>query len=85
MVRECSTNGEDRNAYRILVGNPKEKRPLERPRRKWVNNIKMDVKEIGLNCIDWIDLSQNMDQWRARVNTVMNHQVPQNVEKFLCS
>jgi hypothetical protein len=63
---------EKRNAYRILVGNPEEKRPLGRPRRRWVDSIKMDLREIGWDGMDWIDLAQNRDQWRARVNTVMN-------------
>jgi hypothetical protein len=64
------------NAYRILVGNPEEKRPLGRPRRRWVDNIKMDLREIGWDCGDWIDLAQNRDQWRALVNAVMNLQFP---------
>jgi hypothetical protein len=64
--------GEKRNAYRILVGNPEGKRPLGKPRRRWVNNIKMDLKEIGWDGRDWIDLAQNRDQWRAFVNAVMN-------------
>jgi hypothetical protein len=61
-----------RNAYRILVGNPEGKRPLRRPRRRWVNNIKMDLREIGWNGIDWIDLARNRDQWRALVSVVMS-------------
>jgi hypothetical protein len=68
--------GEKRNAYRILVGNPEEKRPLGRPRRRWVDSIKMDLREIGWDAMDWIDLAQNRDQWRALVNAVMNLQVP---------
>jgi hypothetical protein len=69
--------GEKRNAYRILVGMPEGKRPLGRPpRRKWVDNIKMDLREIGWDGMDWIDLAQNRDQWRALVNTVMNRRVP---------
>jgi hypothetical protein len=72
MGRACSTNGEKRNAYRILVGIAEEKRPLARPRRRWVDNIKMDLREIGWDGMDWIDLTQNRDQWRALVNTVMN-------------
>jgi hypothetical protein len=63
--------GEKRNAYRMLVGNPEGKRPLERPRRRWVDNIKMDLRGI-----DWIDLAQDRDQWRALVNAVMNLWVP---------
>jgi hypothetical protein len=68
--------GEKRNAYRILVGNPEEKRPLERPRHRWVDNIKLDLREIGWVGGDWIDLAQDRDQWRALVNTVMNLRVP---------
>jgi hypothetical protein len=68
--------GEMRNAYRILVGNPDGKRPLGRPRRRWVDNIKMDLREIGWDCMDWIDLALDRDQWRALVNTVMNLRVP---------
>jgi hypothetical protein len=59
----------------VLVGNPEGKRPLGRPRRSWVDNIKMDLREIGWGGMDWIDLAQNMDQWRALVNTVMNFRV----------
>jgi hypothetical protein len=64
--------GEPRNAYRILVGNPKGKRPLGRPRRRWVDNIKMDLSEIGWDGMDWIGLAQDRDKWRALVYTVMN-------------
>jgi hypothetical protein len=78
----CSTNGEKRNAYRILVGNPERKRPLGRPRRRWVDNIKMDLREIGWDGMDWIDLAQDRDQWRALVNAVVNLRLPQNVGKF---
>jgi hypothetical protein len=67
---------EKRNAYRILVGKPEGKRPLGRPRCKWVDNIKGDLKEIGLYGMDWIALSQDRDQWRALMNTVMNIRVP---------
>jgi hypothetical protein len=72
MGRACSTNGEERIAYRILVGNKEGKRPFRRPRRRWVKNIKMDLREIGWDGMDWIDLVQNRDQRRALVNTVMN-------------
>jgi hypothetical protein len=68
--------GEKRNAYRILVGKPEGKRPLGRPRRRWVDNIKMDLGETGWDSMDWIDLAQDRDQWRALVNTVMNLRVP---------
>jgi hypothetical protein len=64
--------GEKRNAYRILVGKPEGKRPLGRTRRRWVDNFKMDLREIGWFGVDWIDLGQDRDQWRALVNTVMN-------------
>jgi hypothetical protein len=76
MSKACSTNGEKRNAYRILVGKPDEKRPLRRPRRKWMNNIKMDHREIGWDGMNWIDLAQDRDPWRALVNTAMNLRVP---------
>jgi hypothetical protein len=68
--------GEKRNAYRILVSNPEGKRPLGRPRRRWVDNIKMDLREIGWDGGDWIDLAQNRDQWRALVRAIMNLRVP---------
>jgi hypothetical protein len=68
--------GEKRNAYRILVGKPEGKRQLERPRRRWEKNIKMDLKEIGWGGMDWIDVAEDKDQWRALVNTVMNLRVP---------
>jgi hypothetical protein len=68
--------GAKTNAYRILVRMPEGKRPLGRPRRRWVENIKMDLREIGWDGIDWIDLAQDRDQWRALVNAVMNRRVP---------
>jgi hypothetical protein len=68
--------GETRNSYRILVGKPEGKRPLGRPRRRWVDNIKIDLREIGWDSVDWIELAQDRDQWRALVNTVMNLRVP---------
>jgi hypothetical protein len=68
--------GETRNAYRILVGKPEGKRPLGGPRCRWVNNIKMDLRELGWDGVDWIELAQDRDQWRALVNTVMNLRVP---------
>jgi hypothetical protein len=58
------------------VGIPKEKRPLGKSRHRWVDNIKMDLREIGWDDMDWIDLAQNRDQWRALLNTVMNLRVP---------
>jgi hypothetical protein len=75
-IRACSTNREKRNAYRILVGNSEGKRPLGRPRRRWVDDIKIDLREIGWGGMDWIDLVQDRDQWRALVNTEMNLLLP---------
>jgi hypothetical protein len=68
--------GEIRNAYIILVGKPEGKRPLGRPRCRWVDNIKIDLREIGWDGVDWVDRAQDRDQWRALVNTVMNLRVP---------
>jgi hypothetical protein len=68
--------GETRNAYRILVGKPERKRPLRRPRRSWVDNIKTDLREIGWDGVDWVDLAKDRDHWRALVNTVMNLRIP---------
>jgi hypothetical protein len=68
--------GEKRNAYRILVGKPGGKGPLGRPRRRWVDSINMDLREIGWDGVDWIHLAQDRDQSRALVNTVMNLRVP---------
>jgi hypothetical protein len=76
MGRACSTNGEKVNAYRTLVGKPEGNRPLGRPRRRWVNNIKMDPREIGWGGMGWIDVTEDRDQWRVLVNAVMNHRVP---------
>jgi hypothetical protein len=64
--------GEGRGAYRVLVGRNEGKRPLGRPRRRWENNIKMDLREIGFDVVNWIRLAQDRVQWRAFVNTVMN-------------
>jgi hypothetical protein len=68
--------GEKRNACRILVGMPEGRRQLGRPRRRWVDNIKMDLRDIGWDGVDWTDLAQNRDQWRALVNMAMNLRVP---------
>jgi hypothetical protein len=67
--------GEKRNAYRILVGKPERKRPLGRPRCRWVGNVKMNLREIGWGGMDWIDLAQDRDHWMALVNTVMKFRV----------
>jgi hypothetical protein len=75
MGRACSTNGEKKNAYRILAVKPVGQRPLGRTRHKWIDNIKMDLIEIGFGGIDWIDLAQDKDQLWALVDTVMNLRV----------
>jgi hypothetical protein len=68
--------GGKRNVYRILVVKSEGKRPLRTPRHKWVDNIKMDLREIEWDCMDWIYLAEDRDQWRILVNTVMNFWVP---------
>jgi hypothetical protein len=69
--------GEKRNAYRLLVGKPLEgKRPLERPRRRWVDNIRMGLGEVGWSDVDWIGLAKDRNKWRALVNSVLNLRVP---------
>jgi hypothetical protein len=68
--------GKGRGVYRVLVGRPEGKRPLGRPRRKWEDNIKMDLREIWIDGANWIQLAQDRVQWRAFVNTVMNLRVP---------
>jgi hypothetical protein len=68
--------GEVRGAYKILVGRPEGRRPLGRPRRRWEDSIKMDLREIGFGDVDWNHLAQDRDRWRALVNTVMNLRVP---------
>ena len=68
--------GEGRGVHRVLVGKPEGKRPLGRPRRRWEDNIKMDLQEVGGVCEVWMELAQDRDRWRALVSTVMNFQVP---------
>jgi hypothetical protein len=68
----CSADGEERGVYRVLVGKPKGKRPLGRPRHRWEYNIRMDLQEMGCGGMDWIGLAQDRDRWRAIVNAVMN-------------
>jgi hypothetical protein len=76
MGRACSTNGEKRIAYRMLMGKPEGKRPLGRPRRRWEVNIRLDLREMGWSGMDWIDVARDKDQWRALINTAMNLRVP---------
>jgi len=71
----CSTYGR-RGVYRVVLGKPEGKRPTGRPRRRWEDNIKMDLQEVGCGGMDWIDLAQERDRWRALVNAVMNLRVP---------
>jgi hypothetical protein len=67
--------GEERKVYKVLVGKPERKRPLGRPRRRWEDAIRMDLREIGLGGVDWIRLSQDRDRWRAVVSAVMDLRV----------
>jgi hypothetical protein len=77
MSRACRTyGGEERGAYRILVEKPEGLCPLGRPRRRWVDNIKMGLQEVGCEGMDWIELAQDRGWWRALVNAIMNLRVP---------
>ena len=69
----------------VLVGKPGGKRPLGRPRRRWEDNIKMDLQEVGCGGKEWIDLSQDRNRWRELVNAVMNFRVPQKARNFFAS
>jgi len=75
--------GKRRGIYRVLVGKPEGTRPLGRPRRKWEDNIQMDLLEVGCGGTDWIDLTQDRDRWRALVNKIMNLRVPYNTQDDL--
>ena len=68
--------GEDRGVHRVLMGKPEGKRPLGRPRRRWEDNIKMELEEVGGGHADWMELAQDRDGWRALVGTVRNFRVP---------
>jgi hypothetical protein len=68
--------GDKRNAYRLLVGKPERNRPLGRPRRRWVDNIRMDLGGVGWGGVEWIGLAQDRYRWRALVNAIMNLRVP---------
>ena len=77
--------GEESGVYRVLVGKPEGKRPLGRPRRRWVDNIRMDLQEVGCGYMDWIGLAQDRETWRTLVSAVMNLRVPWNEGNFLTS
>ena len=85
MGGERSADGEEKGVYSVLVGKYEGKRPLGRPRRRWEDNIKMDLQEVGYGDMDWIELAQDRDRWRALVNAVMNLRVPSNARNFLTS
>ena len=68
--------GQRRGVYRVLVGKPEGQRPMGRPRRRWEDNIKMDLKKVGGGCGDWMELAQDRDRWWALVSTVMNLRIP---------
>jgi hypothetical protein len=70
--------GEGRGLYRVLVGKPKGKRPMGRPRRRWEDNIRADFQEVGCGGMEWIELAPDRERWRAIVNAVMNLRVPYN-------
>jgi len=76
---------ETRGVYGVLVAKPDEEKTLGRPRRRWEDNIKLDLQEVGCGCMDWIELAQDRDRWRALVNAVTNLRFPQNVGNFLTS
>jgi hypothetical protein len=76
LTSHVARKGEKRNAYRLLVGKPEGKRPLGIPRRRWVNNIRMDLGEVVCCDVDWIGLAQDRNRWRALANSLLNLQVP---------
>ena len=77
--------GEESGVYRVLVGKPEGRRPLGRPRRRWVDNIRMDLYEVGCGYMDWIGLAQDRDGWWTLVSAIMNLRVPRNAGNFLTS
>ena len=81
----CGAYGWGEGVYRVLVGKPEGKSPLGRPRRRWVDNIRMDLHEVGCRYMDWIERAQDRDRWRTLVSAVMNLRVPWNAGNFLTS
>jgi hypothetical protein len=81
----CSADGEEMGIYMVLLGKREGKRPLGRTRRRWEDNIRMDLQELECGGVDWIGLAQDRDGWRALGNAVINFRVPENVENFLTS
>ena len=79
----CGTYGWGEGVYRVLVGKPEGRRPLARPRHRWVGNIRMDLQKVGCGYMDWIGLAQDRDRWRTLVSAVMNLRVPWNAGNFL--
>jgi hypothetical protein len=75
MSGACSTNGENRNEYRLLIRKPEGRRPLGRPRRRWLTDIRINLVEMGWDDVDWIGLAQDRDKWRVLVNSVLNLRV----------
>jgi len=75
-AKHAARVGDRTGVYRVLVGKPEGKRPLGRPRHRWEDNIKMDLRRVGCRGIDWIELAQDRERWRALVNAVMNLRVP---------
>ena len=76
MGGSCNAHEGGESVYRVLAGKPGGKRPLGRPRRRWQDNIRMDFREVGCGCVDWMELAQDRDRWRALVSAVMNLRVP---------
>jgi len=76
LARHVARMGEETGVYRVLLGKPEGRRPLGRPRRRWVDNIRMDLQEVGCGYVNWIGLAQDRDRWRKLVSGVMNLRVP---------
>ena len=81
----CGVYGWGEGMYRVLLGKPEGRRPLGRPRLRWVDNIRMDLQEVGYGYMDWIGLAQDRDRWRTLVSAVMNLRIPWNAGNFLTS